>query len=141
MRLGDGLSRRIAPRGALRGIALCVLPLSRACDEKPAVLPSAGTTGGNDMSERLNRFLGDTPVRVLLRLLVLSFIVGLVLSALNIRPIEVWWWVERAILRIWNMGFAFLGEAFGYLVIGALVVVPIFLLMRLFRLGGGRRAE
>ena len=93
------------------------------------------------MSERLNRFLGDTPLRVILRLLVLSFIVGLVLSALNIRPIEVWWWIERAVMRIWNMGFAFLGEAFSYLVIGALVVVPIFLLMRLFRLGGGRRAE
>ena len=91
------------------------------------------------MSERLNRFLGDTPLRVVLRLLVLSFIVGLVLSALNIRPIEVWWWIERAVARIWAMGFDFLGEAFSYLVIGALVVVPIFLLMRLFRFGNGRR--
>ena len=35
----------------------------------------------------LTRFLGDTPLRVFIRLLVLSFIVGLVLSALNIRPL------------------------------------------------------
>ena len=93
------------------------------------------------MSERLNRFLGDTPGRVIVRLLALSFIVGLVLSALNIRPYEIWRWIERIIERIWSMGFAFIGEAFGYLIIGALIVVPIFILMRLFRLGGGRRAS
>lgn len=91
------------------------------------------------MSERLNRFLGDTPGRVVLRLVVLSFIVGLVLSALNIRPIQIWFWIERAIERIWSMGFAFLGEAAGYLLIGALIVVPVFLLMRILRFGGGRR--
>ena len=38
------------------------------------------------------------------------------------------------------MGFAFLGEAVSYLLIGALIVVPVFLLMRSCRLGGGRRA-
>ena len=33
--------------------------------------------------QALTRFLGDTPLRVFIRLLVLSFIVGLVLSALK----------------------------------------------------------
>jgi hypothetical protein len=90
------------------------------------------------MSERLNRFLGDTPARVVVRLLVLSFIVGLVLSSLNIRPWEIFRWVERVAERIWAMGFSFLGEALEYLIVGALIVVPIFLLMRLLRLGGRR---
>ena len=88
------------------------------------------------MSGRLTQFLGDTPFRVFIRLLVLSFIVGLVLATLNIHPFDVYYWVERLILRIYEMGFAFFGNAIEYLLIGALIVVPIFLLMRLLKLGG-----
>jgi hypothetical protein len=40
------------------------------------------------------------------------------------------------VLRIYEMGFAFFGNALEYLLIGALIVVPIFLLMRLLKLGG-----
>ena len=93
------------------------------------------------MSERLNRFLGDTPFRVAIRLLVLSFIVGLVLSALNIDPFDIYYWMERIVLRIYDMGFAFFGNALEYLFLGAVIVVPIFILMRLLKIGGGRRAE
>jgi hypothetical protein len=89
----------------------------------------------------LTRFLGDTPLRVFLRLLVLSFFVGLVLSALSIRPADIYWWVERTVLRIYDTGFAFFTDSLDYLIAGALVVVPLFLLARLFRLGGRRRAE
>lgn len=91
------------------------------------------------MWQRLTRFLGDTPLRVALRLLVLSFVVGLVLSALNIRPWHIWRWVERLVERIYDMGFAFFADALDYLVAGALIVVPIFLLMRLLKLGGRTR--
>jgi hypothetical protein len=93
------------------------------------------------MSERLTRFLGDTPLRVLIRLLALSFIVGLTLSALNIHPFQIYGWIEDLFLRIYDMGFAFIGDALGYLLLGALIVVPLFFLMRLLKLGGGRRAE
>ncbi len=88
------------------------------------------------MSGRLTQFLGDTPFRVFIRLLVLSFIVGLVLSTLNIYPQDIYYWFERVVLRIYEMGFAFFGNALEYLLIGALIVVPIFLLMRLLKLGG-----
>jgi nitric oxide reductase large subunit len=88
------------------------------------------------MSQRLSRFLGDTPLRVAIRLVVLSFLVGLVLSALNIRPAQIWYWVERSLGRIYAMGFDFVREAFDYLLIGALIVVPVFLIMRLLKSGG-----
>lgn len=87
------------------------------------------------------RFLGDTPLRVVVRLLVLSFIVGLILSALNIHPVDVYWWVERTLLHVYDMGFAVIGDAAEYLLIGAMIVVPVFLLVRLLKLGGRRRAE
>ena len=90
----------------------------------------------------LTRFLGDTPLRVLVRLLVLSFIVGIVLSALNIEPFEIYYWFERIIRRIYNMGFAFFEDAFQYLIVGAIIVIPIFIVMRLLKMGGGsRRAD
>ena len=93
------------------------------------------------MSDRLTQFLGDTPLRVFFRLLLLSFIVGLVLSVLNIQPFEILEWIERLILRIYDMGFAFIGDALEYLLVGALVVVPLVLLMRLLRFGSrGRRS-
>ena len=91
--------------------------------------------------QALTRFLGDTPLRVFIRLLVLSFIVGLVLSALKIRPYDIYWWVERTILHIYDMGFAFFADSLGYLIAGALVVVPLFILSRLFRLGRRHRPE
>jgi hypothetical protein len=89
----------------------------------------------------LTRFLGDTPLRVAIRLVLLSFVVGLVLSALGIRPWQIYAWVERAIWHIYDMGFAFFADSLDYLIAGAVIVVPLFLIARLFRLGGRRRAE
>jgi Domain of unknown function (DUF6460) len=89
----------------------------------------------------LTRFLGDTPLRVVIRLVILSFVVGLVLSALGLRPYDIYWWVRRAVLHIYEMGFAFFADSFDYLVAGALIVVPLFIITRLFKLGGRRRPE
>ncbi len=91
--------------------------------------------------QALTRFLGDTPLRVAIRLVVLSFVVGLVLSALGIRPFQIYQWIERAVQHIYNMGFAFFADSFDYLVAGALIVVPLFVVARLFRLGGRRRVD
>ncbi len=85
------------------------------------------------MSQRVNQFLGDTPFRVLIRLLALSFVVGLVLSVIGLHPFEIFEWMERVVQRIYNMGFDIIREAFEYLFLGALIVVPVFLIMRLLK--------
>lgn len=90
------------------------------------------------MAGRLSRFLGDSPLRVAFRLLVLSFVVGLVLSMLNIHPFELWAWAERLVVRLYDMGFEVLERAAGYLLLGALIVVPLFLLTRLVKFAGRR---
>ena len=92
------------------------------------------------MSANMTRFLGDTPFRVFIRLLVLSFIVGLVLATLEIHPFEIFSWLERVFRRIWEMGFEAIERGFGYLVLGALIVVPAFLIMRVIKLGGRGRS-
>ena len=88
------------------------------------------------MNDRLNRILGDSPVRLLVRLLVLSFAVGVVLTALGLEPYDI---VNSAIRfgqRIWNMGFATLDRAGHYLLLGAVVVLPVWLVLRLLKIGG-----
>ena len=90
------------------------------------------------MAGRLNRFLGDSPLRVVFKLLVLSFVVGLVLAALDIHPFDLWAWAERVVLRVWHMGFDAVEAAARYLALGALIVVPLFLVVRLVKLVGRR---
>lgn len=86
----------------------------------------------------ITRFLGDTPGRVLVRLVFLSFIVGVVMAALGIQPYDL---VENAIdffRGIWNLGFDAIERVWEYFLLGALVVVPIWIVLRVLKVGGGR---
>ncbi len=79
----------------------------------------------------LNRFLGDSPVKVLLKLIVVSFIVGLVMNAFGWSPLDVVYGIREFFLDIWNLGFRAFDQFFGYLLLGAAVVVPAFILLRI----------
>lgn len=79
----------------------------------------------------LTRFLGDTPLRVSLKLIVVSFLVGLVMSAFGWSPYDVLYGIERFFLDLWRMGFHAFDRFFGYLLLGAAIVVPAFLLLRI----------
>lgn len=83
------------------------------------------------MSGNLNRFLGDSLGRTILKLLVISFIVGVIMAAMNWYPIDVFYTVRDFIVRIWEQGFAAIGRVGEYLVLGAAVVIPVFILLRL----------
>ena len=82
------------------------------------------------MAGRVTRFLGDTPGRTIVKLLVISFIVGAVMSAFNWYPMDVLYAVRDFLANVWNLGFAALGRFGDYLVLGAVIVVPVFLIMR-----------
>ncbi|WP_198023807.1 DUF6460 domain-containing protein [Chelativorans sp. J32] len=86
------------------------------------------------MVSGLARFLGDSPLRVLIKLLVVSLIVGFVMSVFNWTPWDVLHALRDTILRLWNMGFAAVADFFGYIVLGAVIVVPAFLVLRLLSL-------
>ena len=81
----------------------------------------------------LTNFLGDTPLRVLIKLIVISFLVGLVMSAFGWTPLDL---VDRAydvLLRIWESGFATIDRFLGYMLVGAAIVVPVFIVLRLMK--------
>lgn len=79
----------------------------------------------------LARFLGDSPVRVLIKLLVVSFLVGLVMSAFGWSPMDVLRQIQNFFLDIWNLGFRAIDRFVGYLLLGAAIVIPAFIILRL----------
>lgn len=85
------------------------------------------------MSSGLTRFLGDTPLRTAIKLIVVSFVVGVVLSALDLSILDILDGVREFLLRIWNMGFEAIERFARYFLLGAAIVVPVFLILRLLR--------
>lgn len=83
------------------------------------------------MSERMNRFLGDSPLRVFLKLLVASFIVGMVMHAFGWSPLDVLYGIRDFFERLWYMGFSAIDRFLAYILLGAAIVVPAFLVLRL----------
>lgn len=80
----------------------------------------------------LTRFLGDSPVRVLLKLIVVSFLVGIVMSAFGWTPFDVLYQIRDFFVDLWHMGFRAVDRFLGYFLLGAAIVVPVFLILRLF---------
>lgn len=83
------------------------------------------------MAEGINRLLGDTPGRTVIKLVVLSVVAGFVMSMMGLSPWDLVMWIERGVRDLWRSGFAALGRVGEYLVIGAMVVIPLWVLMRL----------
>jgi Domain of unknown function (DUF6460) len=84
----------------------------------------------------MERFFGGNPALVLLRLIILSVIVGVVLAALGFSPYEIIDSIARLVERIYNLGFEAIEKAVRYFLLGAVIVFPIWLVVRLFKFTG-----
>jgi len=85
----------------------------------------------------LERFFGGNPALVLARLAIISLIVGVVLAALGFSPYDLVQTVRDLIQQIYDMGFAAVEKGFRYFLLGAVIVFPIWFLMRVFKVFGG----
>ncbi len=83
------------------------------------------------MSNAVNRFLGGSPIGVFIKLLLISLLVGVVLSALGLTPLSLVEFVVDFFQRIWNLGFEALGQFGDWILLGATLVIPIWFIMRL----------
>jgi Family of unknown function (DUF6460) len=90
------------------------------------------------MSNGLNRFLGGTPLAVLGKLILLSILIGVVLSALGLDPWNIVESVRRVFRSIWDMGFDAVRWLWSYFLLGAVLVIPIWLILRIVRAPKGR---
>jgi len=85
------------------------------------------------MSNAASRFLGGPPLAVALRLILLCVLVGIILSALGFDPSNIVGSIRRMIESIWNMGFDAVRWLWTYFLLGAIVVIPIWLIIRFTR--------
>ncbi|MBB4194818.1 hypothetical protein GGE45_005391 [Rhizobium aethiopicum] len=84
------------------------------------------------MSDQVNRFLGDSLGRTLIKLIVVSLIVGFVMTVFGLTPWNIIYGFRDFILDLWHRGFAALGRVGDYLLLGATIVIPLFLILRVF---------
>jgi hypothetical protein len=91
-------------------------------NERPA-LPHAG----------YSRFLGGPPLAVFFRLVLLCVLVGVILHALHFDPYNIIESVRRMVQAVWGMGFEAVRWAWRHFLLGAIIVIPIWLILRFMR--------
>jgi hypothetical protein len=79
------------------------------------------------------RFFGGPPLSVIFRLVLLSILIGVILEVLGLDPWNVIDSLRSLILRIWDMGFDAVRWLWRYFLLGAIVVIPIWLIVRFTR--------
>ncbi len=91
-------------------------------------------------SASLTRLIGGSPGRILVQLVVMSFILGIVLSALGVSPFDIVEGLKRLALRVYDAGFDAVVWGFRYFLLGAVIVVPVWIVMRVLKLGRSGRS-
>ena len=85
--------------------------------------------------ESVQNFLGGPPLSVFLRLLMASLIVGFFMVWLDVHPLDVFRSLEHFFRHLWEMGFQALNEVGQYVLAGAVLVIPLWVLGRLLKIG------
>jgi hypothetical protein len=84
----------------------------------------------------MERFFGGNPALVLIRLVILSLVIGVILAALGFSPFDIVDSLRRLVARIYDMGFAAVEKAIRYFLLGAVIVFPVWLIARLLKMFG-----
>ncbi len=74
------------------------------------------------------------PIRFgkIVKFALLCLVVGLVLSAIGVEPLEFWSWAGSVVAGIYDWLVGVFGKLGSYVVIGAAVVIPIWAARRLY---------
>ena len=82
-------------------------------------------------SDVITRLLGGPPLAVIARLILLSILVGVVLNAIGLDPWNIYDSIRRLMLDVWDMGFDAIMWVWRYFLLGAALVIPIWVVVRL----------
>ena len=88
--------------------------------------------------DNLSRFLGGSPLSVAFRLILLSILVGVVLAAIGFDPWNIVASIRRLFNWIYDLGFDAITGLWRYFLLGAVIVIPIWLISRMFGAPRGR---
>src|SRR5579872_7550407 len=89
-------------------------------------------------NDTLYRFLGGSPLSVAFRLIMLSVLVGVVLAAIGFDPWNILRSIRLLFQRLYDLGFDAINWLWRYFLLGAVIVIPIWFLTRLFGTPRGR---
>ena len=89
-------------------------------------------------NDGLYRFLGGSPLSVAFRLVLLSILVGVVLAAIGFDPWNSLSSIRLLFQRLWDLGFDAINWLWRYFLLGAVIVIPVWLLSRMFATPRGR---
>ena len=67
------------------------------------------------------------------RLILLSILVGVLLAALGLDPLNILDSVRSLVMHVWDMGFDAVRWLWQYFLLGAVIVVPLWFLVRLVK--------
>jgi len=84
------------------------------------------------------RFVGGSPMSVLVRLILVSFVVGFLLETLGFDPASLLHHAIRAARHVIEFGLTDVRQFARILLTGAMVVVPVWLVLRLLDAGRTR---
>ena len=108
-------------------------PRTQHPPDRPYATGSAPRAMEPAMTNHAIRFFGGPPLAVIARLILLSILVGVVLHASGLDPWNILDSIRRFFLSIWNMGFDAVRWVWRYFLLGAVIVLPIWLIVRLVR--------
>jgi Family of unknown function (DUF6460) len=83
----------------------------------------------------MTRLFGGPPLAVLGKLALLSILIGVVLSTFGFDPWNIVDSLRRLVRAVWDMGFDAVRWLWRYFLLGAVIVIPIWFILRLFRRG------
>lgn len=79
----------------------------------------------------VERALGGSPGSVVLRLALLSLLVGVGLAVFGMTPWGFFHWIRYTVEEVLGTGMEALRNLAGYIISGAIIVIPIWLFLRL----------
>jgi hypothetical protein len=85
----------------------------------------------------MERFFGGNPLAVTLRLVIISIVAGIALKAAGFDPRDLFASIPRLIQALYDFGFAWVESAVQYFLLGAVIVVPIWFLIRFLKFIAG----
>jgi hypothetical protein len=104
------------------------------------LLPDSKEANDDTMASNnsIENFLGGSPFNVFVKLLFISLVVGALLMWLELRPMDILHGVERFLNRIYSLGFDAVRVVAEYIAAGAVIVVPVWFVLRIMNMGGKR---
>ncbi|MEJ2118503.1 MAG: DUF6460 domain-containing protein, partial [Alphaproteobacteria bacterium] len=85
----------------------------------------------------MDKLIGGSPLAVAARLLIISLIVGMILYIAGFQADELLDAIPKLINAIYDLGYKWIDVVVQWLVLGAIVVVPIWAIVRVLKFVSG----